>query len=51
MPATPSPQPDQVEMPTGHELMESDIQENIPELIDVLDEVLSDFDAWATQCS
>ena len=38
---TPSPQPGQVD-----ELMELDIPEDIPDLIDVPEEVLSDFEAW-----
>ena len=47
MPANPLLQPDQVEMPPEPELMESDIPEDIPDLIDIPEEVLSDFNAWA----
>ena len=34
-------------MPSGHEHMELDIPEDTSDLIDILEEVLSDFDAWA----
>ena len=47
MPATPSPQHDQVEMPIEPELMDTDIPEDIPDFIDVPEKILSDFDAWA----
>ena len=44
----PTPQPDQAEMPTGNELIELDIPEDIPYLLDVPDDVvMSDFDSWA----
>ena len=46
-PAMPLQQPDQVEMSPEIELMEQDIPEDIPDLLDVLKEVMSDFDAWA----
>ena len=42
MPATPPPQPGQVD-----EFMELGTQEDILDLIDIQEEVLSDFDAWA----
>ena len=35
-----------VETPPDHELMELNIQEDIPDLTDVPEEVISDFDAW-----
>ena len=47
IPATPPPQPEQVEMPLQYELMELDIPEDMPDLIDFLEEVLLDFDVWA----
>ena len=47
MPMTPSPPTGQVEMHPEHELMELDITEDMPNLIDIQEEVLSDFDAWA----
>ena len=47
MPATPPPQPDQVEIPQEYELMELDAPEDIPDLVDVPEEVLSEFDARA----
>ena len=46
MPEAPSPQPKHVEMPPEYELMELDIPEDMPDLIDILEEVLSDVDAW-----
>ena len=46
MPATPPPQPEQVEMSPQYELMESDIPEDMPDITDIQEEVLSDFDAW-----
>ena len=42
----PTPQPGQADMPPEHELMELDIPDDIPDIIDVPEEVLSDFDAW-----
>ena len=50
MPATPSPQPDQVEMPSEPELMELYIPEDILDLKDVPEEKLLKFDAWHTMC-
>ena len=47
VPATQHPQPDQREMPSDNEIMELNIQQDIPDLIDVPKEVISDFDAWA----
>ena len=47
IPATPSQQPDQVEVPPEFQLMELDIPEGIPDLLDVPQEEMSDFDAWA----
>ena len=47
MPRTPAPQLDQVVMHPEPELMELDIPEDIPDFIDVPEEVLLDFDAWA----
>ena len=46
VPATPPPQPNQIEIPLDHEPMELYIPEDIPDLIDVPEEVISDFDAW-----
>ena len=46
VPATPTPQPDQIELSLDHGLMELDILEDTQGLIDVLDKVISDFDAW-----
>ena len=47
IPLTPSQKPGQVEMSSEHEFMELDIPKDMPDLIDVPGEVLSDFDAWA----
>ena len=47
MPATPLSQPDQLQMPPDQEHMEIDIPENTLDFIDVPEEVISDFDAWA----
>ena len=46
MPATQPLQPDQIEISPKPELMELHIQEGIPDLTDVPEEVLPDFDAW-----
>ena len=45
--SNPLPQPDQIEMSLDHELMELNILEDIPDLIHVPEEVISDFDAQA----
>ena len=47
MQVTNPPQPEQVEMPPEYELIELDIPEDIPELINVPEQMLSDFDVWA----
>ena len=47
VPATPSLQPDKREMPLDHKLMELNIPEDILNLINVPEEVKSDFGAWA----
>ena len=47
MPANPPSQPNHMEMPPDHEHMELDIPEDLQDLIDILEEVLLDFDAWA----
>ena len=47
IPATSLPQPDQVQMPPEPELMEVDIPEDTPNLIDVPEEILSGFDTWS----
>ena len=59
VPATPSPQPnqgvpttlplqpDQTEMTWDHNFKELDIPKDILDLIDVPEEVISDFDTWA----
>ena len=39
-------QPDQVEVPLEFEMIELDIPEDIPDLLDVPQEVMSDFEAW-----
>ena len=45
--ATPLPQPDQVEMPPEPEHMNLDIPEDIPDLINIPEEILLDFESWA----
>ena len=45
--ATPPSQAEQVDMPPQYELMVFDIPEDVPDLINVLGEVLLDFDALA----
>ena len=45
-PATPPPQPNQVEIPPVPENMDIDILEGIPDLIDIPEEILQDFDVW-----
>ena len=47
MPETSTLQSDQVVMPPEPQLMGIDIPEDIPDLIDVPEEILLDFDAWA----
>ena len=42
----PPPQPKQMEMPPEPEHMDIDIPVEIPDLIDVPEELLSDFDSW-----
>ena len=39
-------QPDQVEVPPEFELMEMAIPKDMPDLLDVPQEVMSDFKAW-----
>ena len=46
-PTPPALQPNQVEMPPVPENMNIDIQEDIPDLINIPEEILLDFDAWA----
>ena len=46
LPATPAPHPDQIEMPPDHEVMELNIPGDVPDLINVPKEVISDFDTW-----
>ena len=46
-PAIPTPLPYQVEMPPEPEQMDTEIPEDLPDLIDVLKELLSDIDSWA----
>ena len=46
VPVTPSPQPDQVEMPPDYELMDLNIPEDIPDLLHIPEEVMSEFDVW-----
>ena len=45
--ATPPQQPNQVEMPTEPDLMDIDIPEDIPDFIDIPEEILLDIVAWA----
>ena len=45
-PATPTPQPEEVEMLPVPENMDIDIPEAIPDLINVPEDLLSDFDVW-----
>ena len=47
VPATPPLLPDQIEMLPDHDLMDLDIPGDIPDLLDVPEGVISDFDAWA----
>ena len=47
VPATLPQQPEQVEVPLEFELMELHIPEDIPDLLDIPEEVMSNFDAWA----
>ena len=47
MPTTPPPQSEQVEMSPQYKLMELDFPDDMPDLIGILEEVLSDFDAWS----
>ena len=42
----PTPQPKQMEMPPEPEHVDIDIPVEIPDLIDVPEELLSDFDSW-----
>ena len=46
LPVTPPPQSDQVEMPSDYKLMDIDIPEDIPDLLDVLQDLMSDFNTW-----
>ena len=46
-PTKESQKPDQMEVPPEFEVMELDTPEDIPDLLDVLQEVMSDLDAWA----
>ena len=45
--ATPPPQPNQVQMSPELEQMDIDIPEHLPDLLDVPEELLSDFDSLA----
>ena len=45
--AMPPQQPYQVEVPSKLELMEMDIPDDIPDLIDVPEDIVLDFEAWA----
>ena len=45
VPPTSPPVPDQIEMPPDHELMDLEIPEGILDLLDVPEEVISDFEA------
>ena len=47
IPAMSPQQPDQVEVPLHLKLMELDTTEDVPNLLDVPEEVMSDFDVWA----
>ena len=45
--AMPPQQPDQVEVLPEFDMMDLDIPEDIPDLLDIPEEIISDFDAWA----
>ena len=47
VPATPPKQPDQVEVPQDFELMEPNILEDIPDFIDIPEDMILDFHAWS----
>ena len=47
LPDTPSQQPNQVEEPTELELMELDVPDDIPDFIDVSEDIVFEFEAWA----
>ena len=51
VPVTSPLQPDQVEIPPDYELMDLDILEDIPDLLDVPEDVMSDFDIWGQECA
>ena len=46
LPVTPPPQPDQMEVPPDYELMDLDMPEDIQDLSDVPEDMMSNFDAW-----
>ena len=46
-PATPPPQSHQVKMPPKPEQMDMEIPEDLPDLTDVPEELLSDSNSWA----
>ena len=47
LPDTPPQQSNQVEVPPELELMELDVPDDIPDLIDVPKDIVLDFEAWA----
>ena len=49
VPVTPPPQPDQIEMAPDYELTVLDIPEDIPDLLDIPEEVMSHSNAWAQE--
>ena len=46
LPVTPPPQPDQLVMSPDYELIYLAIPEDIPDLLDAAEDVMSDFNAW-----
>ena len=46
LPVIPSLQPDHVEMPPDYEMMDLDIPEDIPDLLDVPQDVMFNYYAW-----
>ena len=47
LPDTPPQHPNQVEVPPELELMELDVLDDIPDLIDMPEDTVLDFEAWA----
>ena len=47
LPDTPPQQPNQVEVPPQLELMELDVPDDIPDFVDVPEDLVLDFETWA----